>query len=88
MWYLIPLAILVATGYRRWMPNGAVVGWRDRVWVASLVFAVGGVGLIGFIFARSGLGWPDNAMAAAVVGAIAFAPLAACFFLRLPRQAR
>jgi hypothetical protein len=91
MWYsaiAVIMAVLVAVGYRRSMPVGTVIGWRDRVWIASMVFAVQGMGLIGFIFGRSGLAWPDNAIASVIVGAIAVVPLAACFILGLARQAR
>lgn len=91
MWYFavaMILSMLVAMGYRRSMPPGAVVGWRDRVWVASAVVAVLGMGLIGRAFGRSGLRWPDNVIASVIIAIAAFAPLAICFLIRLPRQAR
>lgn len=85
---LVILVMLVAVGYRRSMPAGAVVGWRDRVWVASAVIAVAGMGLIGFTLGRSGLPWPDNAIASTIIAIVAFTPLAVCQLLGLTRQAR
>ena len=72
------LAILVAAGYRRSLPRDTPLGWRDRVWVGSLVLAIGGAAVVGFIFGQSTIPWPDKAIVASIVGAVCCAPLAAC----------
>jgi hypothetical protein len=89
MWYaVVLLAVLVAVSYRRSLPAGATVTWRDVVWVSAMAFAVTGLGLAGFALGPARLPWPDNVLAAATVAGVAVTPLATCFLLRLPRQVR